>query len=285
MKLFIISGLSGSGKSTVLHVLEDMGFFCIDNLPVGLLSNFAAQMVSTPEKFYENAAVGIDARNRAQDLNRFPSILAGLRTAEIPCEVIFLNADDTILIKRFSETRRKHPLTQEDNTSLAEAIKKERQLLDPISREADLYLETSHTNLHQLRDIVKDRINVNNENSLSITLQSFGFKNGVTLDADYVFDVRCLPNPYWEPQLRGFTGKEKPVIEYLERQSLVNEMLNDLTSFLEKWIPEIQSADRTYLTIAIGCTGGMHRSVYMVERLAEHLNKSYDIIVRHRELK
>lgn len=285
MKLFIISGLSGSGKSTVLHVLEDMGFFCVDNLPVGLLSNFAAQMVSTPEKFYENAAIAVDARNRPQDLNRFPSILSGLRTADIPCEVIFLNAENNILIKRYSETRRKHPLTKQDDISLAEAIEKERQLLEPISREADLYLETSHTNLHQLRDVVKDRINTTSEKSLSIMLQSFGFKHGVPLDADFVFDVRCLPNPYWEPQLRDFTGKDNAVIEYLEKQNPVIDMLDDLKSYLAKWIPQIENADRTYLTIAIGCTGGMHRSVYMVERLYEHLNKSYNIIARHRELK
>lgn len=285
MKLIIISGLSGSGKSTVLHVLEDMGFFCIDNLPVGLLSSFAAQMVSTPEMFYENAAIAIDARNREQDLNRFPSILAGLRTAELPCEVIFLNADTHILIKRYSETRRKHPLTNSDDFSLAEAIGKERYLLDPISREADLYLETSHTNLHELRDLIKERINIKNERRLSIMIQSFGFKHGVPLDADFVFDVRCLPNPYWEPELREFTGKDQAVIEFLEKHDNVKEMLDDLVAFTTKWIPQIQAADRSYLTIAIGCTGGQHRSVFFAEKLSEQLRKSYQVITRHPELK
>lgn len=283
MKLFIISGLSGSGKSTVLHVLEDIGFFCIDNLPISLLSNFAAQMVSTPERFYEYAAVGIDARNRSEDLKRFPSILSGLRTANLSCEVVFLDADDDILIKRFSETRRKHPLTK-DNVSLAEAIKQERELLDPISHEADLYLETSHTNLHQLRDLIKERLTKSSNKTLSLLFMSFGFKHGIPADADYIFDVRCLPNPYWETQLREFTGQDQPVIDFLEKHDTVREMHDDIKSFAERWIPRIKSADRTYLTIAIGCTGGHHRSVYLINKLAKHFAKEYDLIVRHREI-
>jgi len=283
MKLFIISGLSGSGKSTVLHVLEDIGFFCIDNLPISLLSNFAAQMVSTPERFYEYAAVGIDARNRSEDLKRFSAILAGLRTAELPCEVVFLDADDNILIKRFSETRRKHPLTDE-TTSLAEAIKLERQLLDPISHHADLYLQTSQTNLHQLRDLIKARLTKTSSNGLSILFMSFGFKHGMPTDTDFVFDVRCLPNPYWETHLREFTGLDTPVQQFLEKQSAVTEMFDDIKQFAEKWIPRIQAADRTYLTFAIGCTGGHHRSVYLIEKLSHYFDKHYDLIVRHREL-
>ena len=283
MKLFIISGLSGSGKSTVLHVLEDIGFFCIDNLPISLLSNFAAQMVSTPERFYEYAAVGIDARNRSEDLKRFPAILAGLRTANLACEVVFLDASDEILIKRFSETRRKHPLSQ-DNVSLAEAIKLERQLLDPISHEADLYLQTSHTNLHQLRDLIKERLTKASDKTLSLLFMSFGFKHGTPADADYIFDVRCLPNPYWEAQLREYTGRDKPVIEFLEKHDTVTDMYEDIKSFAEKWIPRIKAADRTYLTFAIGCTGGHHRSVYLTEKLSQHFSKQYDLIVRHREL-
>ena len=283
MKLFIISGLSGSGKSTVLHVLEDMGFFCIDNLPIGLLSSFAAQMVSTPEQFYEYAAVGIDARNRSEDLKRFPAILSGLRTAELPCEVIFLDADSDILIKRFSETRRKHPLTHE-KISLAEAIDKERQRLDPIAREADLYLQTSHTNLHQLRDLIRERLTKSEANTLSLLFLSFGFKHGLPLDADIVFDVRCLPNPYWETHLRSYTGKDQPVIEFLEKQDIVEEMFEDLKSYAERWIPRIQASDRSYLTFAVGCTGGQHRSVYLIDRLTRHFQETYSVIARHREL-
>ncbi len=283
MKLFIISGLSGSGKSTVLHVLEDVGFFCIDNLPISLLSNFAAQMVSTPERFYEHAAVGIDARNRSDDLKRFSAILSGLRSAGLTCEVVFLDADDDILIKRFSETRRKHPLTKE-NVSLGEAIKLERELLDPISHEADLYLQTSHTNLHQLRELVKERLTKTSDKSLSLLLMSFGFKHGVPVDADYIFDVRCLPNPYWETHLREYNGMEQPVIDFLEKQEMVGEMYEDIKNFALRWIPRIKSADRTYLTFAIGCTGGHHRSVYLIEKLAKCFHGKYDLIVRHREL-
>ncbi len=283
MKLFIISGLSGSGKSTVLHVLEDIGFFCIDNLPISLLSNFAAQMVSTPEHFYEYAAVGIDARNRTEDLKRFPATLAGLRTANLACEVVFLDADDNILIKRFSETRRKHPLSQND-VSLAEAISLERQLLDPIFHEADLYVQTSQKNLHQLRDLVKERLTKSNEQHLSLLFLSFGFKHGIPADADYIFDVRCLPNPYWETHLREYTGKDQPVMDFLEKHETVIDMYDDIKNFAEKWIPRIKSADRTYLTFAVGCTGGHHRSVYLIERLSQYFADQYDLIVRHREL-
>jgi len=283
VKLFIISGLSGSGKSTVLHVLEDMGFFCIDNLPIGLLSSFAAQMISTPENFYEYAAIGIDARNRSEDLTRFPTILKSLKAAEIPCEVIFLDADDPILIKRFSETRRKHPLSNE-NLSLAEAIAKERELLDPISQHSDLYLQTSHTNLYQLRDLVKDRLANAETNRLSILFLSFGFKHGLPVDSDMVFDVRCLPNPHWQPHLREYTGKDKPVIDFLSSQEMVQEMYLDLKNFVNRWIPKIEASDRAYLTIAIGCTGGQHRSVYLVEKLVNHFSEKHEVIARHREL-
>ena len=283
MKLFIVSGLSGSGKSTVLHVLEDMGFFCIDNLPVGLLANFAAHMVSTPEKFYDHAAVGIDARNRADDLRRFPSILAGLRDSKLECDVVFLDADDHILIKRFSETRRRHPLSSK-NMTLAEAIEKERTLLEPIHRQTDLFVDTSHSNLHQLRDLIRERVAHRDQQTLSLMFQSFGFKHGIPVDADFVFDVRCLPNPYWEPQLREFTGKDEPVIEFLGRHEMVNKMFNDLKSFVDDWVPKFKEADRTYVTIAVGCTGGHHRSVFIVESLVKYFANEYEVLARHREL-
>lgn len=283
MKLFVVSGLSGSGKSTVLHVLEDMGFFCIDNLPVGLLANFAAHMVSTPEKFYECAAVGIDARNRAGDLRRFPSILAGLRDSKLECDVIFLDADDEILIKRFSETRRRHPLSSKD-VSLAEAINSERALLEPVHRQTDLFVDTSRSNLHQLRDLIRERVSHRDRQTLSLMFQSFGFKHGIPVDADFVFDVRCLPNPYWEPQLREFTGKDEPVVEYLMRHDDVNKMYEDIKAFVEHWVPKFREADRTYVTISIGCTGGHHRSVFMVESLVKFFSKEYEVLARHREL-
>ncbi len=283
MKLIVVSGLSGSGKSSVLHVLEDMGFFCIDNLPIGLLANFAAQMLSTPEKFYENAAVGIDARNRSEDIRRFPSILSGLRDAELDCTVIFINADDQMLIKRFNETRRKHPLTK-GTIALPEAITKERELLEPLFSQASLFIDSSHTNIHHLRDLVRERVGRKKQQTLSLMFQSFGFKHGIPVDADYVFDVRCLPNPYWDPQLRSLTGRDKQVHAFLEGHEMVNNMFDHIKDFFERWIPSVKASDRSYLTVAIGCTGGQHRSVYLVERLAAHFTSEHDVLARHREL-
>ncbi len=283
MKLIIVSGLSGSGKSTVLHVLEDLRYYAIDNLPVSLLASFAAQMIETPEKFYQFAAIGIDARNHPDDLRRFPALLKGLRDAGIHCEVLFLDADDNILIKRFSETRRKHPLSNEQ-VSLAEAIELERQLLDPISSQADLYLDTSHSNLHQLRSLIRERVAGKNTTGISLLFQSFGYKHGVPVDADIVFDIRCLPNPYWETHLRALTGLDQPVQAFLQSQPMVEEMFQDIRNYLETWIPRFEAVSRTYLTIAIGCTGGQHRSVYLVERLAAQFRPHHEVITRHREL-
>ncbi len=283
MKLLIISGTSGSGKSTVLHVLEDLGYFCIDNLPIGLLSNLAAHMVGAGEDVYTHAAIGIDARSRGEELARFPAILEGLRKSDLDTQVVFIDADDSILLKRFSETRRKHPLTS-DNRPLSEAIDHERGLLEPISINADLYLDSSHSNIYELRDMVRQRVAQKGEQDLSIQFLSFGFKHGSPKDADLMFDVRCLPNPYWEPHLREYTGQQQPVIEYLERQPLVNEMLEDLKTYLSRWIPRFRDADRSYLTVAIGCTGGQHRSVYLVDRLAASFTDYGDVITRHREL-
>ena len=284
MKLLIVSGLSGSGKSTALHVLEDLGIYCVDNLPVGLLSAFAEQLLAAPERFNHAAAVGIDARNRAEDLQGFSDILEHLTQAGLRCEVIFLDADKNILLKRFSETRRRHPLTG-GNVPLVDAIKKERQLLDPIASRADLYIDTSHTNLHELRDLVKTRVHDKAKPSMSLMFQSFGFKRGIPGDADFVFDARCLPNPYWDQRLRGHTGQEEPVVQFLDKQPLVDEMFENLKAYLEAWVPRFEAANRSYLTVAIGCTGGHHRSVYLVERLARHFRDAYgDVIVRHREL-
>ncbi len=285
MKLLIVSGLSGSGKSTALHLLEDLGYYCVDNLPAGLLSAFATQMIEGQQRFYENAAVGIDARNRPEDLQEFPTILDKLVESGLTSEVIFLDADDNILLKRFSETRRKHPLTRND-IALVDAIDKERKLLDPISSRADLYIDTSHTNLHQLRDLIKERVGRRSNRSMSLLFESFGFKHGMPGDADFVFDMRCLPNPYWDIQLRSYTGLDKPVMDFLDGQQLVEEMFTHLRDFLDAWIPRFEAANRSYLTVAIGCTGGQHRSIYMVQRLAAHFRRVFgEVIVRHRELR
>ena len=283
MKLVIVSGLSGSGKSIVLHSLEDLGFYCIDNLPLSLLPSFAAQISASPRRNYEHAAVGIDARNLTEDFDSFPDVLAEIRGLGINCEILFLQADDSTLIKRFSETRRKHPLTRA-GTSLAEAIRRERKLLSSLAVNADWCIDTSRTNVHQLRDLVRERM-LKESRSMTLTFMSFGFKHGIPVDADFVFDVRCLPNPHWVPQLRSLTGLDQEVRQFLEQQPLVGEMYDDLKSFIQTWTPRFQADNRAYMTVAIGCTGGQHRSVYLAHRLAEYFEKTdLDVLLRHREL-
>lgn len=284
MRLFIISGLSGSGKSIALQVLEDLGAYCIDNLPVGLLPAFAAQMPTALNVNYENAAVGIDARNLVHDFAHFPDMLNNIKSQGVDCEIFFLEADDNTLLKRFSETRRKHPLTSR-NIPLTEAINIERDMLKPIAANANWRIDTSRTNIHQLRDLIRERVGTRPSQSLSLLFVSFGYKHGVPADADFVFDVRCLPNPHWEPELRVRTGQDPQVASYLEMQLHVNEMFNDLKNLLETWLPRFEADNRNYMTVAIGCTGGQHRSVYLAERLGEHFSKSWtNVLTRHREL-
>lgn len=284
MKLVIVSGLSGSGKSVALHTLEDVGFYCIDNLPVGLLADFGRHITETGSKAHERYAVGIDARNSAEDLSQFPRILDELEGRQIHSEIIFLQADNDTLIKRFSETRRRHPLSL-PNTSLAEAIAREAELLSPIMERADLVIDTTTTNVHQLRELVRDRLDRRQEARLSLLFESFGFKHGVPKDADFVFDVRCLPNPHWEPRLRPLTGRDPEVGEYLASQASVERMYAQIRDFIEEWLPAFEREGRSYLTVAIGCTGGQHRSVYLAERLTEYFRKrNGNIVVRHREL-
>lgn len=284
MKLVIVSGLSGSGKSVALHTLEDLGYYCIDNLPVNLLEAFATQLAEATDPRQELAAVGIDARTHPGGLQRFPDMLRRLGEQDIDYEILFLHAEEDTLLKRFSETRRKHPLSRQ-GLSLADAIGLERQLLDPIASNADVYIDTSRTNVHQLRDLIHQRVANKTAETLSLLFESFGYKHGVPVDADFVFDARCLPNPHWDPQLRPYTGKDRPVAEYLENEPMVGKMLADLTNFLETWIPRFQEDKRSYLTIAIGCTGGQHRSVYLTERLATHFRLHHEnVVTRHREL-
>jgi UPF0042 nucleotide-binding protein len=285
MKLVVISGLSGSGKSIALESLEDFGFYCIDNLPIALLPVFASQMVGpTSKRFYNQAAVGIDARNHHEDLQHFPKILSEIAAAGIECEVVFLVANNETLLKRFSETRRKHPLTRQD-VSLAEAIRVERRLLAPISEHASLQIDTSSTNVHQLRELIRERVVKHQSPSLSLLFLSFGYKHGVPADADFVFDVRCLPNPNWVPNLRQLTGMDAPVRQFLDQQPRFTKMYDELRVFLGNWIPCFESENRTYMTTAIGCTGGQHRSVYMVELMAAYFRTLRDnVLSRHREL-
>ncbi|PHS73851.1 MAG: RNase adapter RapZ [Cycloclasticus sp.] len=284
MKLIIVSGLSGSGKSVTLDTLEDCGFYCTDNLPVDLLQDFAKLLAQSKKSSLQRAAVGIDARNETDALNRFDEFMQQLKDEGIAYDVIFLRADKNSLLKRFSETRRKHPLS-DANTSLDEAIDLEIERLAVIADHATLQIDTTHTNIHQLRDIVLERIADNKKRQLSLQILSFGYKHGVPNDVDFVFDARCLPNPYWEPSLRKYTGQDQAVCEFLANDELVQDYLDDTERYLERWIPEFSNANRNYLSIAIGCTGGQHRSVFLIERLAERLQAAgLNVIARHREL-
>ncbi len=283
MRLVIISGLSGSGKSIALNTLEDTGFYCIDNLPVGLLSALARHVTETPTAANQHYAVGMDARNGPEDLTRFPTILKGIMARGIHCEILALDAEHATLLKRFSETRRRHPLSGPD-IPLSEAIEYERILLKPILERADLIIDTTRTTVHQLRDLVRKRL-VREPYSLSLLFESFGYKQGLPPDADYVFDVRCLPNPYWEPKLRSLTGLDAAVVNYLAAQQDVERYYHQLQNFLDEWIPHFERENRSYLTVAVGCTGGQHRSVYLANRLANHFRAHRSsVTVRHREL-
>ncbi|TLX57396.1 RNase adapter RapZ [Stutzerimonas nosocomialis] len=284
MRLIIVSGRSGSGKSTALNVLEDNGFYCIDNLPAGLLPELTERALLHTELLHPQVAVSIDARNLPSHLQRFPELLADARARFIQCDVVYLDADDETLLKRFSETRRRHPLTNETR-SLAEAIQDERQLLAPITDLADLKIDTTHLNLYQLRDVLKLRLLNKPEPGTAFLIESFGFKRGMPVDADLVFDVRCLPNPYWKAELRAQSGLDQPVAEYLATQPEVEEMYQDILAYLNKWLPRFAASNRAYVTVAIGCTGGHHRSVYLAERLGRALREPLkNLQVRHRDL-
>lgn len=291
MRLIIISGRSGSGKSAALNVLEDQGFYCIDNLPLGLLSALIEQAQDQQyqpkvdnEVSLQRLAVSIDARNAAQDMTQFPKILNSIEKGPFKAEVLYLDANKDTLMQRFSSTRRKHPLTN-SNTSLDEALESEQIKLQPISDLSDLSLDTTHLSVHELRSLIKLRINNKKSADMALLFQSFGFKHGIPIDADLVFDVRNLPNPYWDPSLRQFNGRDSQIINFLEKEPLVKEMLKDIQQYLEKWLPSFEQANRSYMTVAIGCTGGHHRSVFISESLTRLFSAQFENVqVRHREL-
>ncbi len=284
MKLIIISGLSGSGKTVALHTLEDEGFYCVDNFPLGLLASFVEHIKNQQLHIYNEMAVGIDARSGAGDLKRFNQIIQTIKENKIEIEVIYFQAETNELIKRFSDTRRRHPLTSK-GIPLAEAIDIERNLLSSIASDADLCLDTTHTNVHQLRALIKDRIVSRPNQELSILLQSFGFKHSIPSDSDFVFDVRCLPNPHWEPALRPLTGQDPEVQAFFKDQDDVIDMYTHIRNMLEYWIPKFAEQNRYYLTISIGCTGGQHRSVYITELLNDYFRKKFPgVSLRHREM-
>lgn len=284
MKLLILTGLSGSGKSIALDTLEDSGFYCIDNLPITLLDDFVKNVMLQDKTTYSKTAIGIDARNQSDSLYDFADKLESIRQQGIECDVIYMQAEESVLLKRYSETRRRHPLTTL-NLPLAEAIKIEKDMLKSVASYADLIVDTSRTHYHQLRELIRDYVQEKSQNKISIQTQSFGFKHGIPLDADFVFDARCLPNPYWNPALRGFTGKDPAVVEFLRSEAVVTEYLQDISALLTRWIPHFEKENRSYLTVAVGCTGGQHRSVFLVDSLARDFqSKDFNVIVRHREL-
>ncbi len=281
MRLVIVSGLSGSGKSVALHMLEDLGYYCVDNIPAGLLPMFIAHTVRSNEPSYQLTAIGVDARNRPAEIASVPQLLSELKRSGLDCEVIFLRAEEESLLKRYSETRRRHPLSR-DNLGLAEAIRLERQLLEPIANAADLVIDTTRTSVHGLRELMRQRVGARQSGRLSILFESFAYRHGLPGDADFVFDVRSLPNPHWEPALQHLTGRDAAVIEFLERHPQVARMFDDISRFLDHWIPEFEGSNRSYLTVAVGCTGGQHRSVYLVERLAAHFSRKYpSVLAKH----
>jgi UPF0042 nucleotide-binding protein len=287
MEFIIVSGLSGAGKTVALRTLEDVGYSCIDNLPLFLLRDLALGLKHAGDGRRGDSigtAVGIDARNGPDRLAEVPRIIRELEARDIRVRVLFLDAANAALIQRFSETRRKHPLTDGDR-SLVEAIELERRLLEPLQYVAELQIDTTHTNVHELRELLREGLDGTAAAQASVLLQSFGFKNGVPMGVDFVFDVRCLPNPHWQQELRPLTGLDAPVVQFLERSAEAKQMRTDLIQFLDRWIPRFETDGRSYLTIAVGCTGGQHRSVYMVEALGRHFRDTgHRVLVRHREL-
>jgi UPF0042 nucleotide-binding protein len=284
VRLIFLSGLSGSGKSVALHMLEDLDFYCIDNIPAALLQAFISHTVRSRAPVYQRTAVGIDARNPDSDIATVPMLLDELKRSGIHCELLFLVASDDELLRRYAETRRKHPLSRQGE-SLHDAIALERTLLEPVVNAADLVIDTSRMGVHELRELINRRVGKRPRDRMSLLFESFGFKHGIPGDADFVFDARSLPNPYWEPNLRALTGRDEAVVHFLEAQPGVARFIEDVGNFIEARIPEHQAANRRYLTVAVGCTGGQHRSVYIVERLAARIAARWpQVALRHSAL-
>jgi len=284
-RLTIVTGLSGSGKSVALHTLEDEGYYCIDNLPGDLLTGLLDKLLASGHELYERLAIGIDMRSERHSADGLLILLQTLRARDdVEVEVLFLDTGRSTLVTRFSETRRKHPLSTQD-VPLMSAIDQEVRLLDSVKAEADLVVDTTALNLHQLRDYIRTNLLGKSTSSLSLIFQSFGFKHGTPASTDFMFDVRCLPNPHWEPELRPFTGQDAPIVAFLEQQADVEQMLANIREFLTRWLPLFEAENRAYLTVSIGCTGGRHRSVYLTEKLADHFGSLRDnVSIRHREL-
>ena len=285
LRLVMISGMSGAGKSVALHALEDAGYYCVDNLPPTLLPSFLQIMAKSLPS--QHIAVSIDARSRSDALSIIPEQIDMLRTHGIEVIRLFLDASDEAIMRRYSETRRKHPLTRitsnDQNKDLLDAIQQERALLAPLREHAHV-IDTTMTRAAQLRTQIKELLTISNQSQMTLVLESFAFKRGVPTDADYVFDVRMLPNPHYEPHLRALTGRDQPVADFLLQQPKVMLMHQHIRDFLRHWLPELASDHRSYVTVAIGCTGGQHRSVFLVEQLYRDFTQEWVCIKRHREM-
>lgn len=284
MKLIVVSGLSGSGKTVALHTLEDSSYYCIDNLPVMMLPQLVSKLAQAKPGLYDRVAVAIDARSGIETLGHFEDMLKEVKTQAVDVETLFLTCDINRLIKRFSETRRRHPLSR-DGMPLTDAIHLEKQWLSNVQSCADITIDTSDLNVHELRQQIRRQWLPDKRGEMSILVQSFGFKYGTPSDTDFIFDSRCLPNPHWEESLRQQDGRSVAVADYLRKYESVNEMQQDILQFLKKWIPRFEQENRSYMTVSIGCTGGQHRSVYLAESIAGKLKTEHiNISLRHREI-
>lgn len=282
MQIVIISGMSGAGKSYALHSLEDAGYYCIDNLPSQLL----IPLLKTPQiAKHTHVAIGIDIRGGKSSLQETPYTLANIREHYPNTRLVYLFANPKTLLKRYSETRRRHPLSNAGQ-DLRSAITREADLLAPLAQQADLRIDTSYTSVYELGNNLLQNLGKAQDNKLVLTIQSFGFKHEAPSTSDFLFDMRCLPNPYWEPELRKLTGIDQPIIDWLEQHTQVEILYKKLENFMDTWLTNLQGAQRSYLTLSIGCTGGRHRSVYMAERLYKHYYESLDaiVLIEHREL-
>jgi len=284
LRLIIVSGLSGSGKTVALHVLEDLGYYCIDNLPAGLLIAAVEEIRQSGDDSPAHLAVGVDARNHAENLDALPDLLRELRGQGVTTDIVFLHASEEILLQRYSESRRRHPLA-EHGKQLRAAIESERTILAEVELSADLVIDTSEISIYELADAIRSRVDRRETETLSVLVESFGFKYGIPADADFVFDLRSLPNPYWTVELRGLNGLDREVQEFLDAREPFAVMFDDISQFLARWIPNYEQAKRGYLTVAIGCTGGQHRSVYMTEKIAAKLRSFHEpVLTRHNAL-
>ena len=286
MRLIFVSGLSGAGKTIALRQYEDLGYYCIDNIPLDLIAPLIDHALRSDDTRYRKLALGIDARAKSSEIANFQRYYDTLRPKGVNASVTFLIADTDTLLRRYNETRRKHPLSGPD-TSLFEAIHRERLFLKPIADLADLPIDTTHLNLHELRQVILAREpGEAAAERMTVQLLSFGYKNGIPEDADFIFDARCLKNPHWVADLRPLTGLDAAVAGFLEADPLTGEWYSDVYSYLLRWLPQFQSQDRAYLTVAVGCTGGQHRSTYLVERLGKALrDRFHSVVVKHREIR